>query len=163
MTSWMDLDAIPVPLNNRDDEPGLAASCKIIHGLLDEEIAAGTDSKDIILGGFSQGGAMALLAAYSYSKPLAGVAVMSGWPALQGDWQARVDGGANAKTPAFIGHGSADPVVLPECGAEAARLLKASGVETTYNTYPVEHGAHPQELEHLRLWMKGVFGDQLQG
>lgn len=60
MTSWMDLDTIPVSLSLPDDEEGLKASSAIIHALLDKEVAAGTPSTDIVVGGFSQGAAMAL-------------------------------------------------------------------------------------------------------
>ncbi|EOD31397.1 hypothetical protein EMIHUDRAFT_56777, partial [Emiliania huxleyi CCMP1516] len=79
MTSWMDLETIPIGNGLPDDAKGLADSTQIIHALIDAEVAKGTASEDIVLGGFSQGGAMALLAGYSYAKRLAGVACLSGW------------------------------------------------------------------------------------
>ena len=127
----------------------------MVHDILDKEVEAGTPSTDILLGGFSQGGAMALLAAYSYSKPLAGVACFSGWPALQADFAERVSKGANVKTPAFVGHGTSDEVVFPECGARANELLTAAGVPTKYETYAgLAHGACPQELSDLKEWVR---------
>ena len=83
MTSWMDLETIPIGNGLPDDAKGLADSTQIIHALIDAEVAKGTASEDIVLGGFSQGGAMALLAGYSYAKRLAGVACLSGWPSLR--------------------------------------------------------------------------------
>ncbi len=154
MTSWMDLDTIPIGLSLPDDEPGLAASARMVHELIDAEVAKGTPSTDIILGGFSQGGAMALHAGYSYPKPLDGVACLSGWAALRDGFETKVRGGANKLTPCFVGHGTMDGVVLPECGAKAAEMLKELGVDVTYGQYPVEHGAHPQELDALKDWVE---------
>ena len=50
--------------------------------------------------------------------------------------------------------------MLPSCGEEVARLLGESGVPTLYKTYPVEHGAHPEELRALKGWMEGVFSGE---
>ena len=143
MTSWMDLETIPIGNDLKDDVAGLSASSKIIHEILDKEVSDGTPSDSIVLGGFSQGGAMALLAGYGYSKPLAGVACLSGWPALRETLGDRVSKGANAKTPLFIGHGTEDQTVYPECGADARDRFKAAGVDVTFMDYPAAHGAHP--------------------
>ena len=159
MTSWMDLATIPVSLAASDDRRGLESSCVAIHRLLDEIVAAGTPSTDIVLGGFSQGGAMSVLAGYSYSKTLAGVVCLSGWPPLKGEMVARVRNGANAATPAFIAHGTEDPTVLPECGTRVSGLLQEAGVPTTSMLgYKVGHGTCPSEMEDLSDWMKDTIG-----
>ena len=154
MTSWMDLQSIPVQPGDPDDVVGLEASRKAIHALIDKEVASGTPSTDIVVGGFSQGGAMALLAGYSYPKPLAAVVCLSGWPVLVDDFLPRVTGGANATTPAFVAHGAQDQVVVPACGAQAKELLKSAGVPTCFNVaYPMKHSACPSEMEDLRDWL----------
>mmetsp|Transcript_3286 Transcript_3286/g.9578 ORF Transcript_3286/g.9578 Transcript_3286/m.9578 type:complete len:215 (-) Transcript_3286:156-800(-) len=152
MTSWMDLETIPIGNGLPDDAKGLADSTQIIHALIDAEVAKGTASEDIVLGGFSQGGAMALLAGYSYAKRLAGVACLSGWPSLRAQLTERVGGGANAGTPLFIGHGTQDGVVLPECGKDAAERHTAAGVQVTFLDYPAAHGPHPAGMAALRSW-----------
>ena len=153
MTSWMDLQTIPVQPGDPDDKAGLEASRRIVHALIDQEIANGTPSTDIVVGGFSQGGAMALLAGYSYPKPLAAVVCFSGWPVLAHDFVARVQGGANAATPAFVAHGTQDQVVLPACGAQAKELLESAGVPTSFSTYPMPHSACPSQMADLRDWL----------
>jgi len=50
----------------REDAEGIQQSINYIHSLIDDEIARGTPSERIILGGFSQGGCIALAAALSY-------------------------------------------------------------------------------------------------
>ena len=156
MTSWMDLETIPIGNDLPDDVAGLSASSKMIHDIIDKEVADGTPSDSIVLGGFSQGGAMALLAGYSYSKPLAGVASLSGWPALRATLSDRVTKGANAKTPLFVGHGTEDQTVYHECGVDARDRYQAAGVDVTFMDYPAAHGSHPAGMAGLRAWFVDV-------
>ena len=157
MTSWMDLDAIPVTPAIRDDEAGLAASTKLVHGFIDKAISSGVPSTEIILGGFSQGGAMALLAGFNFPKRLAGVVCFSGWPALKESFVARVKGAGNAATPAFVGHGTGDEIVLLECGAKAAELLKESGVPVEFRTYErMPHSTCGPQMAELKDWILGL-------
>ena len=157
MTSWMDLQDIPVTTSNVDDIAGLEASTKVVHEIIDREVANGTPSTSIVLGGFSQGSAMAILAGYSYSKPLAGIVGFSGWAARKGEWGSIVAQGANAQTPAFVAHGEYDNVVEPDCGVEVNELLAKHGVDSvSYSTYAMAHSAHPQQFAALRAWLKDV-------
>ena len=55
MASWMDLDALPVTAHTPEDRAGFESSTKILHGLIDGAVAAGTPASSIFLGGFSQG------------------------------------------------------------------------------------------------------------
>lgn len=160
MTSWMDLQAIPVELGSADDVAGLEASRTTIHSLIDDEIANGTPSTDIVLGGFSQGGAMALFAGFTYHKPLAGIVCLSGWPAVMDNLVQRVKSGANAHTPAFVAHGKHDEVVLPSCGSKASELLKHAGVPTLFVTYPMGHSSFPSEMEDLNDWLLSLLGER---
>ena len=60
MPSWMDLDDIPVKLGLRDDAEGLEKSTAMIHAEIDKVVAKGTPAEQVLVGGFSQGGAMAV-------------------------------------------------------------------------------------------------------
>ena len=140
----------------RDDVKGLDESKAIIHKVLDDAVASGVKSTDIILGGFSQGGAMAVYAGYSYDKPLAGVACLSGWAAVKDSFNGRVTSGANSNTPAFVFHGSEDEVVLPECGAKVKELLQAAKVTVTFGEYAMGHSSCPMEMSMLREWAAQV-------
>ena len=110
MPSWMDLAKIPVAMGDKNDVEGLKASAAIIHRQIDAALAKGTASQDVVIGGFSQGGAMALYAGYTYPQTLAGVVVFSGWAPLQAadevTFMGEVRAGANANTPAFVAHGT---------------------------------------------------------
>ena len=159
MPSWMDLQNIPVALGDKHDAVGVKESAAIIHSTIDGVLAKGTASKDVVLGGFSQGGAMALCAGYTYSQPLAGVVVFSGWAPLQKPdedaFMSAVTSGANANTPAFVAHGSEDEVVLPSCGERAAACLQEAGVsDVSWSTYRMAHSSHPAQMGALKEWLK---------
>lgn len=78
--------------------------------LIEAEERAGIPSSRIIVGGFSQGGAVALLMLRSHKK-LAGVVGLSTYLALT-DEEPLVSE-ANKETPLLQAHGDADPVVRP--------------------------------------------------
>lgn len=48
-------------MDAREDESGMLSSVEKVHGIIQEQIDKGIASERIILGGFSQGGAVALL------------------------------------------------------------------------------------------------------
>lgn len=79
MTSWMDLHDIPIMPEAFDDEPSLSKSIELVHRVIDEAVESGVPPERIVLGGFSQGGAMAFISTLRYPKRLAGCAVLSGW------------------------------------------------------------------------------------
>ncbi|VDP31966.1 unnamed protein product [Soboliphyme baturini] len=77
MPSWFDLKGLSA--SSAEDEVGIKAASKEVQGWLDEEIKSGIPSNRIILGGFSQGGALALYSGLTYEKPLAGLVAFSCW------------------------------------------------------------------------------------
>lgn len=63
----------------RSDAEGMQKSIDYIHKLIDEEVANGTPEERIVIGGFSQGGCVALAAALTYKKQLGGCVAVSSW------------------------------------------------------------------------------------
>ena len=57
-------------IQSGEDEAGILASAQSIHAIIEEQINKGISSERIILGGFSQGGALALLVISSPCPPL---------------------------------------------------------------------------------------------
>lgn len=62
-----------------EDEDGIRKAAKMVHSLIAEEVAAGIPTKRIVLGGFSQGGALAMFSALTFPEPLAGIIALSSW------------------------------------------------------------------------------------
>lgn len=62
-----------------EDEEGIRRAAGMVHTLIAEEVAAGIPTKRIVLGGFSQGGALAMFSALTFPEPLGGIIAMSSW------------------------------------------------------------------------------------
>ncbi|MPC81586.1 Acyl-protein thioesterase 1 [Portunus trituberculatus] len=74
-----------------------------IHTLIEEEVRAGIPHERILLGGFSQGGALALYSTFTHSKSLAGVVGLSCWLPLRDEFpQVREDSMADANVHSHL-------------------------------------------------------------
>ena len=71
-----------------EDESGMLKTVRLLNEIITNEIDAGIPANRIVLGGFSQGGAMSLLAGLTSERKLAGVVVMSGCLPLRNKFKA---------------------------------------------------------------------------
>lgn len=62
-----------------EDEEGIRKAAETVHSLIAQEVAAGIPTTRIVLGGFSQGGALAMYSALTFPEPLAGIVALSAW------------------------------------------------------------------------------------
>lgn len=69
-----------------EDEPGIKKARDGVHQLIEEEVKAGIPYDRILLGGFSQGGALALYSTFTHTKTLAGVVGLSCWLPLRNEF-----------------------------------------------------------------------------
>ena len=76
--SWFDLGQLP-PHPSDFDEASIASSVIFVESLIVSQIQSGIDPSRIVLVGFSQGAALALMAALTTLNDLGGVASLSGW------------------------------------------------------------------------------------
>lgn len=121
-------------------------------------LCVGYCSTRVVLGGFSQGAALALQAACQYGKPLGGVICLSGWlprgrhPTDQ--WQPN---DAAKATPILVCHGWADCVVTSNISKQSVSVLGAAGFQVTHKTYAgLAHSSSPLELEDVAQFMLRV-------
>jgi len=153
MRAWYDIAAL-----NRaaaEDERGIRASQGTIDALIRRENARGIASERIVLAGFSQGGAMALFAGTRHPQKLAGIMGLSCYLVLGARLLAERNA-ANDATPIFLAHGSQDPVVAPQLGAEARRQLEAAGYAVEWHAYSMPHAVCPQEVLDIAAWLRRV-------
>ncbi len=104
-----------------DEEEGLKQSVEYICTLIDKELKAGkVPLERIVVGGFSQGCAIALLVGLMsrYAGRLGGVIGLSGYLPLAGKVRKIVEEGREkgGKTKYFLAHGSKDQLVLLAIG-----------------------------------------------
>jgi phospholipase/carboxylesterase len=150
MRAWYDI--IGFDLTARQDESGVRASISEVETLIAREQARGVPSERIVLAGFSQGGAIALAAGLRYSEKLAGVIALSTYMPIHTTFAA-ARSAANADTPIFWGHGSADPVVALQRGIDSRDQLQSLGYAVNWHTYPMAHAVCADEIRDLRHWM----------
>lgn len=106
-------------------------------GLIQAEIDAGVPSSRIILGGFSQGGAVSLFAGITGAFKLAGIIGMSSYMPLDSKLSQYLEkSDLNRETPIQMCHGSADSVVPTALGKESHEMLKKLGFDIDMKVYP---------------------------
>ena len=116
----------------------------------------GIPSDRIILGGFSQGGAMSLFAGITCPQKLAGIVGLSSYLLLEGQIRDYVPTeNPNKQTPIFMGHGDVDPLVKTKWGMETAKRLQEWGWSVEIKTYPgLGHSADPKEIDDLEAYIQ---------
>lgn len=151
MRAWYDITELSAA--GREDADGIAASARMIEGMIAEQRDAGIDSRRIIIAGFSQGGAVALHTALSYPLALGGLIALSTYLPLRDGLDEHIHD-ANRSIPIFMAHGSDDPMVPPSFGAMSRDRLIAAGFEVEWRTYPMAHQVCPQQIDDLGIWLR---------
>mmetsp|Transcript_35776 Transcript_35776/g.95972 ORF Transcript_35776/g.95972 Transcript_35776/m.95972 type:complete len:230 (-) Transcript_35776:399-1088(-) len=158
MTSWMDLEEIPIFPESPDNGLHLPESLAIIDAIISDEIAKGIPSERVVVGGFSQGGAMSLATVVKSERKLGGCAVLSGWALPKQDIPSAVPNSANKDTPFLVCHGESDQVVVAANGPLVAKILKDGGASSVQlHTYPgMPHSSCPKEERDVAAWLSEV-------
>jgi phospholipase/carboxylesterase len=151
MRAWYDILSLTSARGH--DREGIVDSVNAAAALVRQQILNGIDSRRIIVAGFSQGGAIALQLALRFPEPLAGVVALSSY-LLFADKLEQQQHAANRALPAFVAHGTSDPVVPLSLGEDAARVLETLGHPVTWHSYPMVHAVCPEEIGHLSAWMR---------
>lgn len=83
MPGWFDLSSLDDLTDSQyDDEQGLLKSVEAVDKLVQAEIDSGIPENKIVVGGFSQGGAIAMLYGLTKGRDLAGMVGLSTWVVL---------------------------------------------------------------------------------
>ncbi|MFA6409691.1 MAG: alpha/beta hydrolase [Gammaproteobacteria bacterium] len=154
MRAWFDLKGLNADAAS-GDEKGVKESEKLIIELIENEIARGIPSQNIILAGFSQGGAMTLYTGLRYPKPLAGMLVLSGFLLFASKLPTEKNS-ANDKTPILMLHGSEDNMVPIVWAKSSYKNLKDLGLNITWQDYPMPHSVCDKEIQDIATWLQKV-------
>ena len=153
MRAWYDVS--PGDLESgtkRADEKGVRKSQAEIGQLIAREVERKILSKNIVLAGFSQGGAIALQTALRYPDKLAGVMALSCYLPCADSFAAEA-APANAKTPVLIAHGTQDPVVPYAMGKNSNDVLVKAGYAVQWREYPLPHSVCLEEVRDIGTWL----------
>jgi len=156
MRAWYDIRSVDLTGARELDRAGIKSSCAQITALIRQlQQEHDLDAGQIMLAGFSQGGVIALLAGLEprvfAAQPLAGIVALSCYLPWLPDGLAAAAG--IKKTPLFMAHGHADPVVPFQLGQQAAEQLQQQGLQVNWHSYPVAHGVLPEELAAIDAWL----------
>lgn len=155
MRAWYDI--LSLQLDRREiDQASLLASRALIHQLIKDQIAAGIPAEHILIGGFSQGGALAYLSALTFPQRLAGIVALSTYIPSSDLLRSELAAVQQA-LPIFAAHGSHDEVVAPELGKQALTLLEELGFHPVWHSYPLGHEVSRAEIADLSSWLQTLF------
>ena len=128
----------------------------LVRQLIDEQCAQGIALENIILAGFSQGGAVVLCTAVSSELPLGGVMALSTYgPGLDLLLEQHP---ARQPLELFCAHCRFDDVLPLAMGREAHDLMQAAGHHTRWYEYPMAHEVCMDEIADIRRWLAERFG-----
>ncbi|MFO1245828.1 MAG: dienelactone hydrolase family protein [Ramlibacter sp.] len=155
MPAWYDIH----PDRSREDEAGLRRSQAAIEELLAREKVRGIPARRIVLAGFSQGCAMALMTGLRHAEALAGIVGLSGYLPLAG-LTAAERSAANQATPIFMAHGEQDEMVVMPRATASRDALQALGYNVQWQQYPMPHSVCMEEVADLNRWLLQVLADK---
>ncbi|MEA3404171.1 MAG: alpha/beta hydrolase-fold protein [Pseudomonadota bacterium] len=150
MRSWYDIRSMD--LLGDVDAIGIQGSCHHIYDLIQQQIEQGIEAEKIVIAGFSQGGLIALHAALSYEKQLAGVLALSTYCPMYEQFY------RHCSMPIMMTHGLMDNVIPITIAEHSMKALEHKGYKIDWKTYPMEHQLCYEEVEEMGRWLKQVLG-----
>jgi len=135
------------------DPETFRSSLELVRRFVDEVKAGYPVNTDrLLLLGFSQGTVMAYATTLLNPSGFRGIAALSGYIPRESGLPlhlSKLEG-----FPAFISHGSNDPMIPVRFGREAAEILKQAGADVTYREYLMGHEVTENTIRDLRDWVR---------
>jgi phospholipase/carboxylesterase len=153
MRAWYDV--VSDDFSRREDEGGVRESQAMIEALIRRENERGIPCRDIVLAGFSQGGAMALHTGLRYRERLAGILALSTYVPISKTLEAELSQ-ASRDAPIFMAHGTADPVIPLWLAGSSRQLLERLGYEVQWHEYEMGHSVMWEEVSDISRWLAQV-------
>ena len=156
MRGWYDI--LGLTRDTPEDRAGLVAGAGRVERLIEAERAR-YPGLPILLGGFSQGGALALYCGLRRQTDLAALIGLACYLPLAGETPAAQD----PPPPVFWGHGRDDDLVPAAWGREGCALLSELGYPVTWREYPLGHSVSPAQLVDLGEFIGGCLAVAANG
>lgn len=155
MPAWYDILSFDDP-PLREDEDDVRHAERELFALIERERQRGVPPSQVLLAGFSQGGAMALHVGLRAPEALAGVLSLSAYLLLPQRFDAERTPASRA-APVWFGHGRFDPVVPLGLGKGAHDRLAQAGYTTTWSEFDMQHSLCLQEVRLIASWLAERF------
>lgn len=137
------------------DVGGIFASSDRIASLIRKEISQGVSPKDIYLGGFSQGGVIALTTALLEPFAVGGVFALSSYLPLEDQLTSQMTD-ASKDVPIFQAVSLKDEFISQEMSDRASEFLRARGNPVRVQKYDMKHEIRNRELNDVINWMQSL-------
>ncbi|MCW5588204.1 MAG: carboxylesterase [Legionellales bacterium] len=147
MRGWYDISGFD--LNARVDREGILASELMIQQLITTQIEQGIPANNIVLAGFSQGGAMALHTGLRFPEKLAGILALSCYLPLPAD----IPLATSDETAILQIHGVYDPIVPLKFGELSRDQLQKLNYRVDWQTFAMEHSVCAEEIRMIGDWL----------
>lgn len=149
--TWYELDLSAGGLHASQPHPEeFRRSLDLLHEFVEWAVGEyDLDPERVGLLGFSQGSITSLAALCERPEAYDWVVAFNGY--LPESHEERVENASDK--PVFIGAGESDQVIPVERAERAAELLSEGGAEVRFETYPVGHGTHPEEIRAVSSWV----------
>ncbi|OOF56938.1 hypothetical protein BKL49_10020 [Rodentibacter myodis] len=139
----------------QQDQNGLLSAMSYVHSLLDELNTQGIEMDKVIIGGFSQGGALSLLSGLLYPHKLGGIFALSGYLPIA-SWIAQHQRNENRQTPIFLAHGELDNVISLTEFKQGMLSLSQENRPLVAKQYPIGHYIVEPEVADLAEWINSL-------
>ncbi len=116
------------------DPQGLEAAIQQVDEVVDEEARA-VGPEHVVLAGFSQGAALALIVGLRRRQAIGGMALYAPYLLRQANLR-ETRTAESVNTRVWIGHGDRDRIVPPAFSERIAQLLESGGYAIEYRRYP---------------------------
>jgi phospholipase/carboxylesterase len=150
MPAWYDIKSIGTTRDVSMED--MEESRNQIEAFIAAERSAGMRDDQILLVGFSQGGAVALHTGLRHATPLAGIIALSGYIPVPCETGSEYPA-ENKTLPILVCHGTRDQVVPPILADQALEHLKEQGFSYTYKKYEMEHSVCPEEMDDIATFI----------
>jgi len=149
MRAWYDILQFG---GGKEDEKGIRASQGLLEDLISREVKNGIPESNIVLAGFSQGGAIVLQTALRYPKKLAGVMALSTYLPIAATLAAERSA-ANAQIPIFMAHGQYDDIIPMQRAKDSRSQLEKNDYRVEWHEYPMPHSVCGEEVRDMSAWL----------
>lgn len=148
MPAWYDILSLSDKSNKRENMEEVEAAAQNLLGIVDSEVNNESILRNrVIIGGFSQGGAVALHAMLTAKEPLGGCLALSAY--IPGNQTHEAE--EKKDTPVLQIHGEMDDVVTFDRGQKSADVVQKLVKKHSFKAMPyLGHEASPEEMEYVK-------------
>lgn len=149
MRAWYDI--VDFGFSAREDFAGISESHKLLLELLNQQIQS---TENVIIAGFSQGGAVSLFTALQHPTPFAAVIALSTYLPVEAQLTPLIK---QTNLSIFMAHGTLDPIVPIEMGKRSCDKLIQLGCQVQWRTYLMQHTVMPEEIVDIATFISKIF------